>query len=283
MAEDSLDATAVSAIIPVYNGGEFAAEAIESVYAQTALPGEVIVVDDGSTDNTPSVLKRFEGRPGFISIRKPNGGEASARNAGVARARGEYIAFLDHDDLWRPHKLERQLGEFDPAWGMSFTGYELTTDGTSRLDVYETWDPDPQAVIRVLERFAVLRTPSTWLIRRDELTRMGPFENVSPFGTDWLMALRFVAAGNKVGYVSEALTEKRLHGQNLSSDEPGFFDCACAVFDRYGDRRLRAWRRLIAAEYAHEHGDRGRARKRLLEAAKIRPTSVRPGWVRLLL
>jgi glycosyltransferase involved in cell wall biosynthesis len=283
MADKSVDATTVSAVIPVYNSGEFAAEAIESVYAQTVLPGEVIVVDDGSTDDTPTILERFDGRPGFILIQKPNGGEASARNAGVARASGEYIAFLDHDDLWRPHKLERQLGQFDPGWGMSFTAYEVTKAGSSELVVHEAWDPDPQVVLKLLEGWAILRTCSTWLIRRDELTRMDPFVDVSPFGTDWLMALRFVAAGNKVGYLPEALAEKRVHGQNLSGDEPGVLDCACAVFDLYGDPNLRAWRRLLAAEYAHEHGDRRRARRRLLEAARIRPLSIRPGWIRLML
>src|SRR3954452_17033481 len=114
----------VSAVVPAYNSGELVAEAIESIYAQTTPPDEVIVVDDGSTDHTPEVLLRFEGRPGFQWHRKTNGGEASARNAGVELARGEFVAFLDHDDRWRPEKLERQLASFDANWGMSFTWLE---------------------------------------------------------------------------------------------------------------------------------------------------------------
>jgi hypothetical protein len=106
---------------------------------------------------------------------------------------------------------------------------------------YETWDPDPRVVIALLERVAAIKTLSTTLIRRDALQQVPPFENVSPFGTDWLWELRFVAAGHKVGYVPEPLTRYRMQGQNLSSDDHGeSFDSACAVFDLYRDRRLRA-------------------------------------------
>lgn len=274
----------VSVVIPVYNSGESAAEAIESVYAQTLGPREVIVVDDGSTDDTPLRLRQFEGRPGFVMVRQMNQGEASARNAGVERASGDYVAFLDHDDVWRPEKLEHQLAQFDPDWGMSFTAYDLTTSsGTSEVVGQDGWDPDPMAVLRALERSPQLRTCSTWLVRRDVLSQVGPFEQVWPFGTEWLLGLRLASAGIKVGYVPEPLTEYRLHGTNLSLDEDGRFrDAACAVSDLYGDSRMRAWHRLVTAVYAHERGDRRQARQRILQAARIRPLSIRPGWVRFL-
>jgi glycosyltransferase involved in cell wall biosynthesis len=277
----------VSAVLPVYNGAQYVAEAIESVYAQTVLPTEVIVVDDGSTDGTPRIIEQFEGRPGFRSVRTPNGGPGSARNVGVEQATGEYVAFLDHDDLWRPTKLERQLAEFEPTWGMSFTAYErtnTTTSGvtTSELTCHESWDPEPRAVISRLARSSATGTPSTVLVKRDALHRVGPFEDVS-FGEDWLMWLRFARAGNPVGYLAEPLTEYRWHGENRSKDEHGaFFDCACQVFDLYGDRRLQAWWRLLAAIDAHERKDGQGARQRIFEAARIRPWSVRPGWAKLL-
>jgi glycosyltransferase involved in cell wall biosynthesis len=275
----------VSAVITAYNSGEFVAEAIESVYAQTRLPEEVIVVDDGSTDETPQILSRFEGRPGFRSIRKQNGGEASARNAGVDAAASDYVAFLDHDDLWRPQKLERQLAEFDPGWAMSFTWLEFTTETTTRSPFtrHERWNPDPLVVLELLGRSCAVGPPSTVLMRRDLLERVGPFEQVDPFGGDWLMWLYVARAGYRIGYLPEALTEYRWHGQNTSASEHGeFFDCAREVFDRYGDRRLRAWWRLRTALYAHEHEDRRRARRSIVEATRIRPWSLRPGWLRLL-
>jgi glycosyltransferase involved in cell wall biosynthesis len=274
----------VSAVLPVHNGADFVAQAIESIYAQTVLPTEVIVVDDGSTDDTPKILDGFEGRPGFRLVRKPQGGPASARNVGVELATSDYIAFLDHDDLWRPTKLERQLATFDPGWGMSFTAVEVsgTADSLSEFEVFEDWDPRWRAVLRRLERSCAVRPPSSILVRREALLQAGPFEAAS-FGEDWLMWLRFVARENDVGFISEPLTEYRWHGENRSRDEAGaFFDCACEVFDRYGDRQLRAWWRLLNAIYAHEHRDRRRARRRILEAVRIRPWSTRPGWVRLL-
>ena len=278
----ALDA-AVSAVIPVYNGADLVAEAIESVYSQTALPSEVIVVDDGSTDGTPDILRQFEDQPGFRAVHKPNGGEASARNAGVQKAGGEFIAFLDHDDLWRQEKLERQLAAFHPAWGMSFTAHERTTPTTSEHVAHQDWDPDPRVVLARLEHGPALGPPSTWLIRRDALRLVRPFAQIDPFGTDWLMGLRLAAAGNEVGYLPEPLTAYRLHERNMSDDEVAFFDCVCGVFDLYGDRRLRAWWRLHAAMYAHEHDNPGKARRRVVQAARIRPRSIRPGWGRLLL
>src|ERR1700730_15317967 len=136
---------------------------------------------------------------------------------------------------------------------MSFTAYERTTATTSELVRYETWDPNPRAVLSLLGGSSAVGTASTVLVRRAALQSVAAFENVLPFGSDWLMWLRFAAAGNRIGYLPEPLTEYRWHGKNASNDENGaFFDCACAVFDLYGDRRLRAWWRLLTAIYAHE-------------------------------
>ena len=272
----------ISAVIPVYNGEAFVAEAIESVYAQTVPPAEVIVVDDGSSDATPTILRQFEGKAGFRSIRQANGGEASACNAGIAEATGEYIAFSHYDDLWQPEKIEHQLAQLDPDWGMSFTAYELRTRTNTELKLGDAWDPHPRVVLRLLEDGPVVGPPSTTLIRRDVLQAVGGFEDVSPFGTDWLIWLRIAAAGHQIGYVPESLTVYRWHGKNLSNDQRSYFDSACRVFDLYGDRCLRARWRVDAAIHAREHQDPRQARRRILEAVRIRPWAIRRGWVRLL-
>lgn len=274
-------AGAVSVVIPVHNGGPFLAEAIESVYAQSHSPAECIVVDDGSTDDTPTILERFEGRDGFRWYRKVQGGEASARNFGIEQASGEYVAFLDHDDVWLPEKLKRQLSEFEPEWAMAFTGYETVPAQESEGGGQQAWDPDPVAVLRRLERGCAVMPMSSVMVRREVLRRVGPFEQVSPYGDDWLMWLRVAAAGHRIGYLPEVLTKYRWHGQNLSA--PGrHFDAACAVFDAYGDSRLRARWRLLAAIDARERHDRRAARRRMREAVLIRPRSARAGWIRLL-
>lgn len=118
----------VSVIIPAYNVAEHLRECIDSVLAQD-VPVEVIVVDDGSTDGTPSILKEYGDR--IVAIRQANAGAAVARNVGLDRATGEYIAFLDGDDAWLPGKLRRQIELFDGDTGLVYSGwYCLYPDGS---------------------------------------------------------------------------------------------------------------------------------------------------------
>src|SRR5271156_2034659 len=98
---------AVSVIIPTYNYGRFVTEAVDSVLAQSYTDHEVIVVDDGSVDDTPERMQPYAERVRYL--RQPNQGPSAARNNGIEAARGEYVAFLDADDLWHPRKLEAQL------------------------------------------------------------------------------------------------------------------------------------------------------------------------------
>lgn len=110
----------ISVIIPVYNGERHLGDAIASVLAQTVPVHEIIVVDDGSTDGSLNVAERF-GAP-VRCHRQANAGAGAARNCGVALAGGEFLAFLDADDLWTPDKLQRQLAAFadDPELEMAF-------------------------------------------------------------------------------------------------------------------------------------------------------------------
>src|SRR6266478_2733302 len=94
----------VSVIIPIYNGAATIEHALRSVFEQTFTDFEIVVVDDGSTDDTPSLLAKFEDR--ITIVRQRNKGLPGARNAGVAASRGELLALIDHDDQWLPRKLE---------------------------------------------------------------------------------------------------------------------------------------------------------------------------------
>ena len=100
----------VSVIIPIYNSGKYLREAIDSVLAQRHRPLEVLVVDDGSSDNGPELAAGYGPQVRVIAI--PHGGHPAARNAGVAASTGDYLAFLDADDLWAANKLELQLDAF---------------------------------------------------------------------------------------------------------------------------------------------------------------------------
>ena len=100
----------ISVIIPTYNRSHCIAEAIDSVAGQSYKNHEIIVVDDGSTDDTARLLAGYDGR--LTALRMQHAGPSAARNAGIRAARGDYIAFLDSDDLWTPRKLEQQIGFF---------------------------------------------------------------------------------------------------------------------------------------------------------------------------
>lgn len=100
----------ISCIVPVYNGERFLREALQSILGQTYRPLEIIVADDGSTDDTPEVVADFAGAVTYL--KQENSGPAPARNLGLAAARGEFIAFLDADDLWHEEKLESQMARF---------------------------------------------------------------------------------------------------------------------------------------------------------------------------
>src|SRR5687768_199170 len=111
----------VSVIIPTYNSGSLVVQAVEGVLAQTRQAEEVIVVDDGSTDDTAERLQQFGER--IRVVRQANGGVATARNAGLRASSGDLVAFLDADDAWHPQKLERQIAllQQHPEFGLLAT------------------------------------------------------------------------------------------------------------------------------------------------------------------
>jgi glycosyltransferase involved in cell wall biosynthesis len=169
----------ISVIIPVYNYARYLAEAVESVLNQTYRNVEVIVVDDGSTDQSGEVAKSFAGR-GVRYCHQVHAGIGPARNKGVELARGEFIAFLDADDRWPVEKLERQLKEFeaDPELEMVFgQALQLQNGPTWESGINEE---NPQGLVPGM-------VPGTMLIKRDAFTRVGKFKGDLKVGEfiDW--------------------------------------------------------------------------------------------------
>jgi glycosyltransferase involved in cell wall biosynthesis len=292
----------ISAVIPVCNGAQLVPEAIASVYEQTVVPDEVIVIDDGSTDDTPAVLRQLGSRlpPSFRWVTQPKSGEARARNRGIELSTGDFVAFLDHDDVWHPDKTRRQLEHFasEPALALSFTAYRLENAIRSEVTIErERWNPDPDAVLsRLIERCRIA-TPSTVLVRRDALDRVSRFDETVGRGTDWLMWLSVARAGMQIGYLPEVLVEYRPDPSNPSQNLSALSTNACRVTRRFfeldgrpvayeGRERSAEWwqarHHMLAAIDAIQGGDRVRAKCHILSAARIRPASIRPGWVRML-
>jgi glycosyltransferase involved in cell wall biosynthesis len=272
----------VSVVIPAYNAERFLSATVASVFAQTVLPDEVIVVDDGSTDGTPALLRSLRENYPLRVITRENGRQARARNDGVAASRGELVALLDHDDLWHPTKLERQLDQLaaDPSLGMCFTAVNLVRGDTREVARQESWDPDPAAVLQRFLTGCAVATPSSVIARREVLPQP-MFAEMKPYGADWLLWLEMAAAGVRIGYLPEPLVDYLQHETSLRH-AASYYEVGANVMDRFfrehtevpGGRYWRALWHLRAAE-------RGDGRRHLLKAALAHPRSVRPGWVRV--
>ncbi len=201
----------ISVAIPLYNAGPYVAAAIESVLAQTVAVAEVLVVDDGSTDDSAAVAARFG--PPVRCLRQDNGGQGSARNRAVSLARGALLAFLDADDLWPRDKLERQLAALarDPALEAvfghveQFVSPELAGEG--------------QPVIPEASRVLAGPVTGTMLIRRAAFDRVGPFDprwRVAG-SLEWL--LRAEDAGLRHVTLPDVLLRRRRHRDNIGLRE----------------------------------------------------------------
>jgi glycosyltransferase involved in cell wall biosynthesis len=181
----------VTAIIPVYNGADCIQRSIESVLSQTRPADELIVVDDGSTDETRTIVRRYGA--GVRYLHQTNSGVAAARNNGVQQATSEWIAFLDHDDEWLPNKLELQLLclENNPASDLCYSAYWIhTLHGLRRLAHLPLRDLWP--VTRLRNPFP----PSVVVLRRAEFLKLGGFKESLKGAEDWEFFVRFLKAHN---------------------------------------------------------------------------------------
>jgi glycosyltransferase involved in cell wall biosynthesis len=208
----------VSAIIPTYNRRELVIRAIRSALAQTREVGEIIVIDDGSTDGTDAALKAEFGDR-IISVRQANAGVSAARNRGMAMARGRYIALLDSDDEWMPEKTALQVDWLDahPDFGMVLCDVERVDIDGQPIDRFRR-----RAVIRedgwVLPM--VLQNPSlapvSAMFRREVYDDVGGFDETLATAEDLDFHLR-VASRWRIGVIEEALARAIRGHDGLSS------------------------------------------------------------------
>lgn len=206
----------VSVVIPAYNRAHLICQTLESVLAQTYRDFEVIVVDDGSTDDTLAVLSAYGDRIGII--RQSNRGLSSARNTGIREATGEFVAFLDSDDLWLPTKLEHQMALLDANPGLPwvYTDAEAFDGETGRtLYLYSRFTRLYQGDVLhhlILGDFIPTPTP---VVRRAVFCEVGEFYDNKCVAEDWDMWLR-IAARYQIGLVAEPLARYRVHSEMKS-------------------------------------------------------------------
>jgi len=220
----------VTVIIPTYNRADYVCEAIDSVLTQTFTDYEIIVVDDGSTDNTADLLRPLAEQGLIRYIFQENRGESAARNQGIAVASGEYIAFLDSDDLFLPTKLEKQVSYLDthPDIALVHSWYAKFEDGGRDLGIRDTSRLNGWIYPAYLLDWSVLMVVPAVMVRSSVLEQVGGFDETIRWGPD-LDMWRRITRKFRIAVIPDVLCKIRVHPGNISADKIS----AVASFERY--------------------------------------------------
>ena len=232
----------VSAILPVYNGGAHVVEAVESAARQTEPPDELIVIDDGSTEQSQlELLDRIPAPFPIRIVRQANAGQSAARNRGAAEARGTLLAFLDQDDVWHPRHLATLVRSFvdDPELAWAYSDFdEIDADGRvvmrSYLRQHELVTHPKETVEGCVERDLMV-VPSASVIRRSAFDAVGGFDETLRGYEDDDLYVRGFRAGWRFAFHSEPLTQFRVHDTSDSTNA------------RFIDSRIRFGNKLRAS------------------------------------
>ncbi len=277
----------ISVIIPTYNSASMVGEAVESVLGQTLPPGEVIVVDDGSTDGTEAVCGRFGGRVRYV--RQANARASAARNHGVAISRGEWLAFLDADDLWEPDKLDLQLAGIRQHPEADFCVTAALAWSTHRQSYQRiAWEGslNPLDMRReLLVRNILTGLCSSLLIRRDAFSAVGGFAP-GKGSEDRRIAVDLLERHRGV-LVDLPLVRQRpgpahwTDPERQRSEMFRFIDDYADLYDRLdptGRLRRKAMARVHERTGMHylENGDRRTAARELWQATRLWPFMSNP-------
>ena len=249
----------VSVVIPAYNTARYLPATIRSVLGQSYRSLEVVLVDDGSTDDTPEAVSVFESDSRFRYCCQPNGGAARARNRGVTESRGEFVAFLDADDLWLPQKLERQMPLFaDPTVSIVYSDRSDIDENDrpltcARLVHYRGSGLAGQLLV---QNFVPM---SSAVIRRHVFEEVGEFDPTLPRSEDLDFWLR-VALYFGFDYVDEPLVLHRRWPMQLTHDRLRVFEASLRIQSRFLQEHPGvATPREVRLGWAKRYTGRGRA------------------------
>ncbi|NQT82438.1 glycosyltransferase [bacterium] len=278
----------VSVVISTYNYGRFLAEAIDSVLAQTYKDYEIIVVDDGSTDNTREVVQPYTDLPNFIYHVKPNGGQPSALNKGIQLSRGRFIAFLDADDKWLPEKLERQMPLFEgrPQVGVVYCRRALFNEERVIGDHYSKPLRSGMVINWLLVDNFVPFASS--IVRKECFEKAGPFDPKMKRCNDYDLWLR-IALHYEFDFVDEPLHLYREGHVRMSSDGMAMIrgafrvqrkflrHCECPhMIKRSAVRAATSDKYWLLGRLYVEEGRKGKGRLAFLHALRYSPANLSP-------
>jgi glycosyltransferase involved in cell wall biosynthesis len=271
----------VSIIIPTYNRRQLIARSIKSVLNQTYRDFELIIVDDGSTDDTSEVVAGFnDERIRYIRCEE-NRGEAAARNMGIKVARCVYIAYQDSDDEWLPEKLARQmelLEDAPPQLGVIYTGF-WKTENHRRIYIPFSWVNQKNGDIhQELLKGNFIGSPVV-LIKKECFDRVGLFDERLRNLVDWEMWLR-ISKCYHFKYINEPLVIAHYHSDNVSSNHRAFIEALESVLEKYSDE-FASDKKLLAKHWINignllvAKGETKKGRRYIIDALRLYPFSIR--------
>jgi glycosyltransferase involved in cell wall biosynthesis len=224
----------VSIIIPAYNAEKYIADTVESVLVQSFRDLECIVVDDGSIDRTGEIAMGFGERIRYI--RQENAERSAARNRGIALASGDYIGFLDADDILLPEKLKEQVAFLDahPGYDVVYSRVAYFRDNGERR-CYRVRRVTPSGDILPFLIWSNFITMNSPLFRRGAVERVGGFNVSLSRYEDWDFLLRLALSGSRFGFLDSLHSLCRMHGGNTVADGPRMFQAKMAVAGRIAE------------------------------------------------
>ena len=237
----------ISAVIPAYNRAHCIGRAIASILTQTRPVSEIVIVDDGSTDDLESALKPFSGSIRVTRHQTNQRTAAAARNTGLQEASGDYIAFLDSDDVWRPEKIARQMAFMgNQGLEISCTTFATISAGAETGQIAERPYGEILALSQIV--WGCYTCPGTTLIgHRQLLLDLGGFDVNLPRYEDWDLLLRIALTEQKIGYLPDVLSDHYLGANFKPSDAHKSLDRILMKYAQQLAGQANLYRRLKAA------------------------------------
>jgi glycosyltransferase involved in cell wall biosynthesis len=209
----------ISVLIPIFNGERYLQESLESIKSQTFIDFEILLIDDGSTDGSMSILKRFAQHDKRVRvISKTNSGLTDTLNHGLLECRGNWIARMDQDDIASPKRLELQVKKFESDDALVLVGSDFATfdEQTQKTKLYRV-PPTHEQLVERLERLRGFFPHSSALIHAETIRRIGGYDPLALFNEDWDLWLRLSDCG-KISSVTEPLVTIRKHPQQMTAN-----------------------------------------------------------------
>ncbi|WP_303784431.1 glycosyltransferase [Azovibrio restrictus] len=209
---------AISVVLPVYNAEAYVREAVESILAQTFTDFELIIINDGSTDASGSILRELAAHdPRIVLVERANAGLVSALNEGIGRARADFIARMDADDVAIPERFALQLARMSAEPGLGVLGsFIRIVDKTGRFIRLGTYPVAPAETARFLEHGSPLAHP-TVMMRKEAVIKAGGYRKVFSHCEDYDLWLRISELGYAIANLPQPLLNYRVHGANVST------------------------------------------------------------------